>query len=205
MSSETWIRDTIKAKSDQLNADDLVAGPITVTVIGVKQGDKDQPVVIQIDGGHQPFKPCKSMRRILVTAWSDIAANWIGKQMTLYREPSVKWAGEQIGGIRIAALSHIGTEPLTVKLQETRGKRATFTINPIGKSSKPAPTLLDEWRPKITQLSSAAKALSKPISDAYKSKDGSKLATVESDIDALASDEAEVLRGFLAAVLEAIQ
>lgn len=205
MNSETWVRDTIKAKSDQLNADDLIGGQITVTVTGVKQGDKDQPVVIQIDGGHQPFKPCKSMRRILVAAWSDRAANWIGKQMTLYRDPTVKWAGEQIGGIRIAALSHIGTEPLQIKMQETRGKRASFTIQPIGTASKPEPSLLDRWRPKVAQLSGAAKALAKPISEAFKTADATKLGQIEADIDTLASDEAEVLRAFLAEVLEAIQ
>ncbi len=203
--SETWIRDTIKAKSDQLNADDLIGGPITVTVTAVKQGDKDQPAIVCIDGGHQPFKPCKSMRRILVHAWGEVAASWVGKQMTLYREPSVKWAGEQIGGIRIAALSDIGTEPIVVKMQETRGKRATFEVKPIGSKAKPAPTLLDKWRAKISGLSSAAKGLSKPIGEAYKSKDASGLAAVEDQLDALATDEADVLREFIKDVLEAIQ
>jgi hypothetical protein len=56
------LRDTITPKSDQLNADDMITGPITVTITGVRRGDKDQPVVIDIDGGYQPYKPCKSMR-----------------------------------------------------------------------------------------------------------------------------------------------
>lgn len=204
--SETWIRDTIKAKSDQLNADDLVSGPITVTITAVKQSsDAQQPAVVCIDGGYQPYKPCKTMRRILVAAWGERSAEYVGKQLTLFRDPDVYYGKDKTGGIRIAAMSHIGDTPLVLSLQVTRGKKQTFTINPIGKAAKPAPTLLDEWRPKITQLSSAAKALSKPISEAYKSKDGSNLAMIESEIDALASDEAEVLRGFLAAVLEAIQ
>jgi hypothetical protein len=205
LSSETWVRDTIKAKSDQLNADDLISGPITVKVTGIKQGSADQPVIVQIDGGHQPFKPCKTMRRILIHAWSDRAQEWIGKTLTLYREPTVKWAGEQTGGIRISAMSDIGTEPITVKLQESKGKRATFVIQPIGSSPKREPSLLDKWRPKITALSAAAKALSKPISEAYKSKDASGLAAVETELDALASDEADVLRAFIQDVLEAVQ
>lgn len=204
MSSETWVSETIKAKSDQLNADDLIGGPVTVAITGVKQGDKDQPVVISIDGGHQPFKPCKSMRRILVHAWGDRATDWIGKRMTLYREPSVKWAGEQVGGIRISALSHIG-EKMTIKLQETRGKRVAFEIKPIGDDPKPAPSLLDKWRPKIGKLSAAAKGISKTIGDAYKSGDASGLSSAESQIDELAPDEQVVLKDFLQDVLTTIE
>ena len=52
------IADTIKPKSDQLNSDDLIAGPMTVTILGVRRGStREQPVIIDIDGGHMPYKP----------------------------------------------------------------------------------------------------------------------------------------------------
>ena len=44
------LRDTIAPKSDQLNADDLIAGNITVKIMGVRRGSRDQPVIIDIDG-----------------------------------------------------------------------------------------------------------------------------------------------------------
>lgn len=203
--SETWIRDTIKAKSDQLNADDLIGGPITVTVTAVKQSsDEKQPAIVCIDGGYQPYKPCKTMRRVMVLAWGERAIDWVGRKLTLYREPTVRYGGKEVGGIQISAMSHIG-EQIVVALQVAKGKKETFTINPIGNEKKPAPTLLDKWRAKISGLSSAAKGLSKPIGEAFKTKDASGLAAVEEQLDALATDERDVLREFIKDVLEAIQ
>ncbi len=41
----------IQPKSDQINADDLIAGPITVKITDVKiQGGTEQPVSIHIEG-----------------------------------------------------------------------------------------------------------------------------------------------------------
>ena len=45
-----FLREAIKPRSDQLNYDDLVAGPITVKVVGLAKGSKEQPVVIKIEG-----------------------------------------------------------------------------------------------------------------------------------------------------------
>lgn len=127
---EGWIRETIKAKSDQLNAVDLVAGPITVKVEAVSKGAADQPVIMKISGGHQPYKPCKSMRRVLIYCWGDKPSLWIGRSMTLYCDAKVKWAGEEVGGIRISHLSNIDAAK-TVQLNETRGKKVKVTIQPL--------------------------------------------------------------------------
>jgi len=60
---------TIEAKSDQLNSDDLIAGPITVTITDVKinLNTDQQPVSISFTGDNgKPWKPSKSMRRALM-------------------------------------------------------------------------------------------------------------------------------------------
>ena len=44
MNESIDISKTIAPKSDQLNADDLIAGPKTITVTGVKLVAEDQPV-----------------------------------------------------------------------------------------------------------------------------------------------------------------
>lgn len=122
---------TIVPKSDQLNADDLIGGPITVTVQSVsKTGADDQPVSIHIGGGRQPYKPCKSMRRLLVFCWGKDGNQWIGRSMTLYCDPSVKWAGTEVGGIRISHLSHIDKQ-MSVSLTVTRGKRKPYVVEPL--------------------------------------------------------------------------
>ena len=127
MSEQNWIAKSIVPKSDQLNAEDLLSGPITVTVTDVKQGTAEQPIAIIIDGERQPYKPCKTMRKMLVFCWSDQAANWIGKRLTLYADPDVKWAGVAVGGIRISHLSGIESQVMLM-LSETKGKRKPIVV-----------------------------------------------------------------------------
>jgi len=130
MSEQNWIAKSIVPKSDQLNAEDLLSGSITVTVTDVKQGTAEQPIAIIIDGERQPYKPCKTMRKVLVYCWTDQAANWIGKRMTLYADPDVKWAGVAVGGIRISHLSGIESQVMLM-LSETKGKRKPITVKPL--------------------------------------------------------------------------
>ena len=123
------VRASIVPKSDQLNADDLTIGPITATITAVRRGDREQPIIVEIDG-HRPYKPCKTMRRILIATFSDDPTGWIGQQMTLYRDPTVLWAGVKVGGIRISHLSGL-SQPKTYIVTQSRGKRAEVLIKPI--------------------------------------------------------------------------
>ena len=138
------LADTIKPKSDQLNADDLLVSPITVKVLGVTRGPVDQPVHIAIEG-QQPYKPCKSMRRVLIAAWGDKGSDWVGKSMTLYCDPRVKYAGVAMGGIRISHLSDIGADVMSIMLTESRGRKSEFVIKKLKAqpAAKPANKLSD--------------------------------------------------------------
>jgi hypothetical protein len=111
---------TLVAKSDQLNADDLVGGDIIVRITGVNAGDGEQPVVVAISGGHKPWKPCKTMRRVLAHGWGTDASAWVGKGLKLYRDADVKWAGSAIGGIRVRAMTDI-PKAIILQLAETKG------------------------------------------------------------------------------------
>lgn len=123
------LRDTIVPKSDQLNAEQLLGGPITVTVTDVRRGGgEEQPVVVHYDGqGGRPYKPCKSMRKILVFAWGPDGSQWVGRRMTLFNRPDVKFGGEEVGGIRISHLSHIDQD-IAVALTATRGRKEQTRI-----------------------------------------------------------------------------
>lgn len=118
-------------KSDQLNADDFVAGPITFQIEGVEiRAGTEQPVSIHLAGEPRAWKPCKSMSRVLVAAWGPDANVYKGRSVTLYRDPTVKWGGMEIGGIRISHLSHIERDML-LQLTATKGKRAPHIVKPI--------------------------------------------------------------------------
>lgn len=138
---------TIIAKSDQLNADDLMGGPQTFTVADVLQGDSEQPVKIvlaELPKG-RTFKPSKTVLRILVHAWGKETDDWPkGARMTLYRAAEVKWAGQEVGGIRVSHLSHI-KEQLKVALQESKSKKVLYTVDPLPDApAGPTPTELAE-------------------------------------------------------------
>lgn len=126
---------TIAPKSDQLNADDLISGPVTVTIQEVVQGNAEQPVDVRlVEYPGRAYRPSKSMRRVMVMAWGPEAASYAGRRLTLYRNPEITFGREKVGGIEISHLSHID-KPLTVALTATRGKRKNFTATPL-----PAPT-----------------------------------------------------------------
>lgn len=141
------VSDTIKPKSDQLNADDLITGPITVKFAKVDKVSGDQPIAIQLHGDYQPFKPCKSMRRLLVAAWGNDATLWEGRDVTLYSDPEVMYAGQKVGGIRISHMSHIDKD-FTTLLTATRGRRKPYTVKKLTQSLK-GTKLVTKLKPKI--------------------------------------------------------
>lgn len=126
------VSDTIQAKSDQLNAVDIAGAPITVTVTSVnKTASPDQPLTVRFEGDNgRPFKPSKTCRRILVQAWGRDANNWIGKSMTLFCDHKVRWAGQEIGGVRISHMSGID-KTMNFQLPVSRGKYDKYTIEPL--------------------------------------------------------------------------
>lgn len=121
---------TLVTKSDQLNGDDLIGGPILVRIEGVRSVNGDQPIEIKIGESHQPYKPCKTCRRVLAATMGFDASKWIGTWMELYRDPEVMFGKEKVGGIRIRALSCL-TEPVTMSFNISRGRKASFVILPL--------------------------------------------------------------------------
>lgn len=121
----------IEAKSDQLNADDLIGTSKTITVTRVTGNDGDQPVSIFYDGDNgKPFKPCKTIRRVLMGVWGRYANDYVGKSMTLYRDDKVTFGGLETGGIRISHMSHIDKETIVV-VMKSKGKKAGVKVLPL--------------------------------------------------------------------------
>lgn len=129
----TDLSKTIEAKSDQLNADDLMAGPrtIEITKVSANQSSSEQPIAIGYKGDNgRTFYPCKTVRRLLVSVWGPNGNEYVGRSVTLYRDPTVKWGGMEVGGIRISHMSHID-KPVTIALTATRGNKRPTTVQPL--------------------------------------------------------------------------
>jgi hypothetical protein len=140
----------IVPKSDQINADTLIAGPMTVTIREVQiRGGQEQPVSIMLEETELAYRPCKSMSRVLVQAWGPDAKTYVGRRLTLYRDPTVKWAGMEVGGIRISHLSHIDGK-MQMQLTATKGQRKPHIVMPL--TDAPEQTGTDkerEWADKF--------------------------------------------------------
>jgi hypothetical protein len=134
------ITTTLEAKSSQLNTDDLIAGAKTITITKVSAGSAEQPVAVSFEGdGGKPWYPCKSMRRVLVAAWGADALQYVGRRVTLFRDPSVLYGGIAVGGIRVSHLSHLDG-PLSIALTVTRQKRSPYEVQPLPTApAAPAP------------------------------------------------------------------
>jgi len=140
------LRSTIIPKSDQLNSEQLLAGPMTVRVTDVRIGNSDeQPISVHYEGeAGRPFKPCKTMRKVLILAWGPDGREWAGKSMSLYCDPQVKFGGAEVGGIRISHLSDIDRD-IQVSLTATKGKKALHTIKRMQVQSGLSSAQIADW------------------------------------------------------------
>lgn len=127
------LSDHIAPKSDQLNADDLIGGPKTIKITKVSRGTPEQPTNINFEGDNgRPYKPGKSMSRVLVAIWGGENADkhYPGRSLTLYCDPSITFGPDTTGGIRISHATDI-SGPMTIHLTVKRGKRKPFVVQPL--------------------------------------------------------------------------
>jgi len=139
----TLLQEALAPRSDQLNADDLLAGPRTIRITGARfvNGERGgKKIIVNYDGDNgKPWHPCKTMGRAMVLVWgilddpdeAKVAAQFAGKSVTLYRDPNVDFGKEKnIGGIRISHMSHIDSAK-SVKLTVSQGKKGQFVFQPL--------------------------------------------------------------------------
>jgi len=125
------LTESIAPRSDQTNAEDFLTGPRTFTIEKVIAGTVEQPVevhLLELPG--RPYKPSKSMRRVLVVSWGAEASTYTGRRLTLFRNPDITFGKDRVGGIEISHVSDID-KPITVALTVTRGRRKPFTVSPL--------------------------------------------------------------------------
>lgn len=123
---------SIEARSDQINADDLIGGPATFTIREVVKGKAEQPFDFLLEGTDKAFRPGVTMRRVVVNAWGAESSAYVGRSLTLYRDPSVRFGNAAVGGIRISHMTDI-PKRLEVLLQVKRGKRETYAVDPLSR------------------------------------------------------------------------
>jgi hypothetical protein len=147
---------SIEPRSDQINSDDLIAGPITYTIREVIGGKAEAPFDFLLVETDRAYRPSKTMRRVIVACQGPETSTYPGVRMTLYREPSIQFGGKAVGGIRISHMSGI-PKAVTIQAQTTRGKRETFTVEPLPELSR-LDALRAEWRTATPERQAAIQA-----------------------------------------------
>ena len=135
---------TAEPRSDQWNADDFVGGPRTFTIAGVKVGSAEQKYDIElVEGQGRAWRPPLTVLRLLIAAWGDEAATWAGRRVTLYRDESIRFGPEAVGGIRVSHMSDLpGGKAFDIILTSSRGKRGKHHVEPLIES---APGVAEPW------------------------------------------------------------
>lgn len=121
---------TAEPRSDQWNAEDFIQGPRTFTIANVVPGAAEQKYDIVLEGSDRVWRPPLTVLRILLNAWGDEASVWVGRRATLYRDDTIRFGPNEVGGIRVSHVSHID-KPMRINLSEKRGSRKAHTVQPL--------------------------------------------------------------------------
>jgi hypothetical protein len=162
-----------------MNSEDLLSGEKTFTITEVRVTDSpEQPVSVYLAEfpNNRPWKPSKTSRRVMIMAWGNESAKYAGHRITLYRDPKVKFGGDEVGGIKIKAMSHLpGNKRMAVALTVTRGKRAPYVVEPLPENAPTSPPVSEvdllraEWKTADPERKKAIEAevarLSQPAGD----------------------------------------
>ena len=164
MSDITDLSDCIVAKSDQLNAVDIIGTKILKITSVKRQGQIGAGIVIDYEGSNgRPYKPCKNMMRLIMSQWGSDGSNFIGRYLLVYCDNTVIYGGKPVGGIRIHSMSHIEqdftfmqrinktlrVETLVKKLAENFGidtgkRKKEYTVSDFHKNSNNLKAYIDK-------------------------------------------------------------
>ena len=123
-----------EANTDRVTGDDLIGGPRTIKITkvegAVEEGKKRAIIHYEGEEPGKPFKPCKTMVRAMMAVWGEYASTFVGKSLTIYRDPAVTFGALATGGVRISHMSDM-EEPVTIILAAKKGKKSPITIKPL--------------------------------------------------------------------------
>lgn len=156
------------AKSDQIDADNLIGGiTIDVTIKAVQRGpSQEQPLQLVLEETEKFYRPSKTMRRALIGCFGDEPSNWVGKRLRLVRNPETQFGGVKVGGIEVSHASI--SAPVMLMLSAKRGKKSAVKIDVLP-TQKAAPK--------------AAKAISQPVAESKPQDKPHARGTITGDAD----------------------
>lgn len=79
----------------------------------------------------------------MVACWGPDANQYVGRSIRLWCDPKVAFGGQDVGGVRILAMSHID-KPRGIPLLISRGKSATYKVDVLKVDAPKQPEPADD-------------------------------------------------------------
>ncbi len=161
MNNQQILAAALAPRSDQLNADDLIIGNkvIKITKVLVNLQSEQQKVVVHYENDQgKPWKPSKSMGRVLAEILGGDFATWSGQEIELFKNKEITFGKDKCGGIQIAAMSAL-TNQTTFMITTKRGVKSKITILPL--LTAPQKTKNQAKNPDLAKIAEALRAASK--------------------------------------------
>jgi hypothetical protein len=162
MSGNDDLTEALAPKSDQLNADDLRGGPIVLTIVGVKQVEREGKRTEVRTREAKPWYPSKGWARVLAELWGTKGSAWVGKRVQVYRDPDVVFGGQVVGGIAVSHVSGLDG-PYATNMTIARAKKKAVTVQPLATPGLDA--VMAELGVTVEQYDRWATAAGKPTFD----------------------------------------
>ena len=128
-------------KGEHLSAAELGNRRPTFTIVRIgsvrlddekKKKEVDKAVIYfkEIDRG---WVFSKTSGHCLAKMFGEDDDAWIGKRVTLFADPDVKFGGDQVGGIRVSGSPDI-SQPMTIRIKFPKKKAIEVTLTPTAPS-----------------------------------------------------------------------
>lgn len=171
--------ESLAPRSDQMNSEDLLTGDRVLTIKEIRSGSADQPFDFFFEEFPRPWRPSKTMRRLMAIAWNSTNSDdYIGKRIQLFRDPSIRFGGMEVGGIRIRAMSGLGKPTVKASLTSTRGKKETHIVKLLPDNAPTSKPISEENVARLAELRAE-----------WKTADPERKKEIEAEVKALEATE----------------
>lgn len=140
------------AKSDRINAVDLIGTTLVGRIVRIKAAEEKgvKKIRIWLDARPVPWCPCTNMARLLRLAWGKDPKVWLGRSVELFCDPTVPWKGEAVGGVRVSAMSDVAA-PFDFVAKVSRDATKVYRIGVLA-PPKNAPTFEERRAALVVQV-----------------------------------------------------
>lgn len=156
------------SKSPYLNNEMLPVEGVTVRIVGANVDEVTDPedrerkvakIALALEDAHTgaPMKawiPCPTTFRVMTALFgTNLTRRWVGRLLTIHRDPNVRVGRKVVGGIRIMGSPELD-KPMPLEIKAGRAPVYRVTLRPTGRGSASLPATAPATAPTPPTLNS---------------------------------------------------